>query len=186
MQKLRQLRPEHPYLKHEWGQILESIQTESEAKGDDWKWYSSMVSMVSSTENLYILICTVGAQVWGQFSGAGSIAVYAPQLFQAVSGRPTTKGRINPSTTVVFGAVKLASSLLSALFLLDRFGRKTAAMTGIIIQAISMLYIAIYLHVCPADSLNRQGKNTEEKQRLCLCILQESAGQEGSIRSNTF
>lgn len=157
MQKLRQMPVEHPYLRNEWETIIESIRYEEEARGDNWKWYSSLKELFQSRNNIYILFCTVGAQVFGQFSGAGSIAIYAPQLFQTVSGK-SSHGKINPSTTVVFGAVKWAASLLSALFFLDRYGRKSVAMTGIVIQTISMLYIAIYLRLCPSDSPETDGK----------------------------
>lgn len=47
--------------------------------------------------------------------------------------------------TAVFGVVKFFSSMLCALFLIDFFGRKRALSTGIIIQFLAMLYMAIFL-----------------------------------------
>lgn len=170
MQKLRQLRPEHPYLRQEWETILDSIRAEEMSRGANWRWYNSLAALVGSRQNMYILCCTVGAQVWGQFSGAGSIAVYAPQLFQTVSGKPKTN-EINPSTTLVLGAVKLVASLLSSLFFLDRFGRKAVAMTGIVLQTVSLFYIAIYLRICPSDSPQSEGKKHGGEAAIAFLYL---------------
>lgn len=50
-------------------------------------------------------------------------------------------------TTAILGAVKLIASLLCAIFLIDRIGRKRSLVSGILIQQVAMLYIAIYLTV---------------------------------------
>jgi hypothetical protein len=47
--------------------------------------------------------------------------------------------------TVVFGIVKFCSALICAFFLIDFLGRKKSLMTGISLQFISMLYMAIFL-----------------------------------------
>jgi len=47
--------------------------------------------------------------------------------------------------TAIFGVVKFISSILCALFLIDFLGRKRALSTGIILQFLSMLYMAIFL-----------------------------------------
>jgi hypothetical protein len=46
--------------------------------------------------------------------------------------------------------VKFVSALICAFFLVDFLGRKRSLTTGIIIQLVSMLYIAIYLTAVPA------------------------------------
>ena len=48
-------------------------------------------------------------------------------------------------TTGIFGIVKLVSSLAAAFFIVDLLGRKFAVMAGLTIQAISALYLCLYL-----------------------------------------
>lgn len=47
--------------------------------------------------------------------------------------------------TAIFGVVKFVSSLLCAVFLIDWIGRKRALMSGITLQFIAMLYMALFL-----------------------------------------
>lgn len=54
-------------------------------------------------------------------------------------------------TTAILGAVKLVASLICAIFLIDNIGRKRSLMSGIAIQQVAMLYIAIYLTVDPSS-----------------------------------
>lgn len=96
--------------------------------------------------NLYRLYLTSMAQFLSQWSGAGSITLYAPDLFAilGVTGR-------NESLLVsaVFGIVKLCAAIICALFLVDVIGRKRALLTGITLQAISMIYVASFLTANP-------------------------------------
>jgi hypothetical protein len=54
--------------------------------------------------------------------------------------------------TAIFGVVKFVSAIICAFFLVDFIGRKRALSTGIILQFISVLYIAIYLTAVPTIS----------------------------------
>ena len=47
--------------------------------------------------------------------------------------------------TAIFGVVKFISSIICAVFLIDWIGRKRALMSGITLQFLSMLYMAIFL-----------------------------------------
>lgn len=47
--------------------------------------------------------------------------------------------------TAIFGVVKFVSSMLCAFFLIDFLGRKRSLATGITLQLVSMLYMAIFL-----------------------------------------
>ncbi|KDN53068.1 quinate permease [Tilletiaria anomala UBC 951] len=143
---LRQLREEHPYVRQELDGMREALRVEKEAKGPTWRWYHAWKDMFTSRENLYILMLVCGAQVFGQFSGGGSITIYAPTLFQIVSGSSTNSSIF---TTAIFGVIKLVASLLAGLFILDMFGRKRAALFGITLQIIAGMYIAVYLHIYP-------------------------------------
>lgn len=78
---------------------------------------------------------------------------YAPELFSLFGiGGQSEKLFV----TAVFGAVKFIASLLCALLLIDHIGRKRSLISGILLQQIAMLYIAIFLTVRP-DSHGESG-----------------------------
>lgn len=96
--------------------------------------------------NLYRVYIAFMAQLLSQWSGAGSITLYATDLFKllGISGNNE-----NLLVTAVFGIVKLVAAILCALFLVDVIGRKRALLLGITLQAISMIYVAGFLTAVP-------------------------------------
>lgn len=85
-------------------------------------------------------------QFLSQWSGAGSITLYAPDLFEILGVTGSEEGLL---VTAVFGLVKLVSALCCALFLVDVIGRKRSLLTGITLQALSMVYVASFLTAVP-------------------------------------
>lgn len=96
--------------------------------------------------NLYRIYLGIMSQLLAQWSGAGSITLYAPDMFALLG----TKGQNEKLfATCIFGVVKFVASIMCALFLVDVIGRKRALMIGISLQAISMVYIASFLTAVP-------------------------------------
>jgi MFS family permease len=54
--------------------------------------------------------------------------------------------------TGVYGIVKMVSSLVFALFIVDRFGRRPALLVGAVVMAICMFYIGGYAKVAGAQA----------------------------------
>lgn len=125
----------------EFEEMNYALEQEREAKSGK-AFYHVFWRLINNRKNLHILTIGIGIQVFGQFSGGGSMTVFAPKLFSYVG---VTGSNTKLFTTGVFGIVKLFSSLAAAFFLVDLLGRKTAVMAGLSIQAISALYLAIYL-----------------------------------------
>jgi hypothetical protein len=96
--------------------------------------------------NLYRVYLTFMAQLLSQWSGAGSITVYAPDLFKLLGVTGKNESLL---VTAVFGIVKLVAAILCALFLVDVIGRKRALLLGITLQGIAMVYIAGFLTSVP-------------------------------------
>ncbi|GLI77538.1 hypothetical protein PoHVEF18_005828 [Penicillium ochrochloron] len=96
--------------------------------------------------NLYRIYLTFMVQILSQWTGAGSITVYATDLFNLLG---ITGNNTNLLVTAVFGIVKLIAAIICALFLVDVIGRKRALLLGISLQAISMVYIAGFLTAVP-------------------------------------
>lgn len=141
--QLRNLPADHPYVQTEVIDINDQLNREREATMGT-TWLGPIREMFSSKANLYRLQLSVMSQLLGQWSGANSITIYAPQYF-AMMG--TTGQNEKLFATAIFGVVKFVSSMLCAFFLIDFIGRKRSLSTGITIQLLSMLYMAIFLLV---------------------------------------
>ncbi|CAH0048466.1 unnamed protein product [Clonostachys solani] len=96
--------------------------------------------------NLYRLYLSTMVQFLSQWSGAGSITLYAPDLFALIGITGSEEGLL---VTAIFGIVKLIAAIGCALFLVDVIGRKRALLTGITLQAVSMIYVAAFLTSVP-------------------------------------
>ncbi len=144
---LRQLDEYHPFVREELEGMRENVAEEKAAVGHGWKWWMSWKMMFTSSSNLYVLMIVCGAQVLGQFSGGGSLSLYAPLLIEVVSGN--TNSNTSLLTTAMFGVIKLVAGLVAGLFIVDLFGRKRAAIFGITLQTIASLYLTVYLKVFP-------------------------------------
>jgi sugar porter (SP) family MFS transporter len=145
---LRQLPAEHPYVAYELADIRAQLLREQEASHGNGL-FSSLRELVATPSNRYRLMLGLMSQIMGQWSGAGSITIYAPDFFAAlgVSAQSTKL-----FATGIFGIVKLVASLACALFLVDYLGRKRSLTIGICLQLFAMLYVAIYLTIVPAIS----------------------------------
>lgn len=141
LSRLRQLPAEHAYVQSEIIDINDQLNREREATMGT-TWLGPIREMFSSKANLYRIQLSIMSQLLSQWSGASSITIYAPQYF-AMMG--TTGQNEKLFATAIFGLVKFISSILCAFFLIDFIGRKRALSSGIIIQLVSMLYMAIFL-----------------------------------------
>jgi hypothetical protein len=145
MAKLRKLPEDHPYVTHEIAAITMNHHEEMEATKGAGLW-GKIKEMVTIPSNLYRLYLAVFAQVMSQWSGAGSITLYAPDLFELLGITGTETSLL---VTAVFGIVKLVAAVVCALFLVDVIGRKRSLLIGITLQAISMIYVASFLTAVP-------------------------------------
>lgn len=111
--------------------------------------------------NLYRIYLTLMAQILSQWSGAGSITLYAPDLFKLLGVTGDNEGLL---VTAIFGIVKFVAAVICALFLVDVIGRKRALLLGITLQAISMVYVAGFLSAVPAMGVVDDFKLPESKK----------------------
>lgn len=145
MSRVRNLPESHPYVYQEVNNIRMQLQEEKEATmGQGWLGIVKEMFLIPS--NFYRLYLGFMAQILSQWSGAGSITVYAPSLFALVGVTGTNEGLL---VTAIFGIVKLVGAVMCALFLVDFIGRKRSLLIGIVLQAISMIYVAAFLTAVP-------------------------------------
>ncbi|GAC99775.1 quinate permease [Pseudozyma hubeiensis SY62] len=139
---LRNLDVDHPFVAEEIEVMEQQIQAEKQAL-EGLNFFQILKKLVTNKNNQYILFLGLGIQVLGQLSGGGVYTIFAPKIFGllGVPGGQRTKFL----TTGIFGIVKLLSSLAAAFFLVDMLGRKTAVTTGLLLQSICSLYLALFL-----------------------------------------
>ncbi|KAK4177247.1 general substrate transporter [Triangularia setosa] len=145
MARLRNLPPGHDYVTQEIDAITSSHREEMEATAGSG-WLGVLKEAFTVPTNLYRVCLSICAQVLSQWSGAGSITLYAPDLFTILGITGTDRALL---VTAVFGIVKLTVAVLCVLFLVDFIGRKRSLLIGITFQAVSMIYVAAFLTAVP-------------------------------------
>ncbi|KAK7727346.1 hypothetical protein SLS63_007168 [Diaporthe eres] len=145
MSRIRHLPPDHPYVAEEIAAITMQHHEEMEATKGTSFW-GMIKELLFIPSNLYRFYLAIGAQLMSQWSGAGSITLYAPDLFALMGITGTNESLL---VTAVFGIVKLVAAIGCALFLVDVVGRKRSLLIGITLQAIAMIYVAGFLTGVP-------------------------------------
>ncbi|KAI1371474.1 putative MFS quinate transporter [Hypoxylon crocopeplum] len=145
MAHIRHLPVDDPYVLSEINAIRAAHEEELEATMGA-SWYGVLKEMFLIPSNLYRLYLSSMVQFLSQWSGAGSITLYAPDLFNILGITGQNESLL---VTAVFGIVKFVAAVICALFLVDVIGRKRALLLGISLQAISMIYVAGFLTAVP-------------------------------------
>lgn len=145
LSRVRNLPEDHLLIRHEISEISRQLHEEEEATlGAGWWGYVKEIFLIK--ENCYRILLGLSIQLMSQWSGAGSITVYAQDFFALLG---TTGQNEKLYATAIFGVVKFVSATLCAFFLVDVIGRKRSLTIGIFFQAISMIYIAAFLTAVP-------------------------------------
>ena len=141
LSRIRNLPTDHWYVQSELLDINNQLEREQEATRGT-TWLGPIKELFAFSSNRYRLMLSIFSQLLGQWSGASSITIYAPEYFAMVGVSGSEEGLF---ATAIFGIVKFCSALICAFFLIDFIGRKKSLMTGITLQFVAMLYMAIFL-----------------------------------------
>ncbi|KAI1431471.1 general substrate transporter [Xylaria sp. CBS 124048] len=145
MAHIRQLPADHEYVVREITAIRAMHDEEMEAtRGSSWTGILKEAFLVPRNAYRMYLACSV--QLLSQWSGSGSITLYAPDLFKLLGITGTTESLL---ASGIFGVIKFLAALACALFLVDVIGRKRALLIGIGLQAVSIIYVAGFLTALP-------------------------------------
>ncbi|OJK03187.1 hypothetical protein ASPACDRAFT_23387 [Aspergillus aculeatus ATCC 16872] len=109
--------------------------------------------LFTTKDNLRRIAFIFTLQCLGEWSGPNSVTTYAPELFELFGIEGQSQKLF---TTAILGAVKFASALVSALFLLDALGRRKTLYLGLVIQIIALAYDSIFLTIFAALSPSSQ------------------------------
>ena len=142
---IRQLPEDGAYIQYEIDEIQRQLDEEREATlGQGWTGVLKEMFLIKA--NAYRLYLGLTIQLLSQWSGAGSITLYAQDFFALLG---TTGQQEKLFATAIFGVVKFIAAMMCALFLVDVIGRKRSLSIGIFLQAISMIYVASFLTAVP-------------------------------------
>lgn len=156
----RNMPRDHPYVRDEMEGILEEVHREAQAKHGK-NVLTLFKELFTKSRNLYkLVVIGFGIQILGQWSGGGSLTIYAEKIFTLVG----VESDASLYTTCIFGVVKLLAALSCSFFLIDLLGRKRSVFIGIGLQTLAALYLCVYI-----ASLGDVNQRTSEN---------ESAGQE--------
>jgi MFS family permease len=146
--KLRKLPEDHPFVQSELIDVKDQIEREKEATHGTSRW-AKIRELCMIPANRYRFMLGIMSQILGQWSGASAITIYAPEFFAAL-GKTGQSEKL--FATCILGIVKFCSAYLCAFFLIDFIGRRRSLYCGIILQTLSILYVAIYLAIVPAST----------------------------------
>lgn len=145
MSRIRHLPPTDPHVVQEIADIERHWHEEEETtKGQGFLGLLKEIFLIPT--NLYRLYLGVCGQLLAQWSGAGSITIYAVDFFALVGVTGRNESLL---ATAVFGIVKFVAAMSCTLFMVDFIGRKRSLLIGITLQAISMVYVASFLTSVP-------------------------------------
>ncbi|CAI6336465.1 unnamed protein product [Periconia digitata] len=167
LSQLRNLPADHAYVTSEIIDINDQLNREREATMGT-SWLGPVRELFTIKANLYRVQLSIMSQLLSQWSGASSITIYAPQYF-AMMG--TTGQNEKLFATAIFGLVKFISSITCAFFLIDFIGRKRALSSGITIQFVSMLYMAIFLFMDQSVSDKSAPQSASQKHAAMGAIV---------------
>ncbi|PKI83998.1 hypothetical protein MVES_002295 [Malassezia vespertilionis] len=138
-------------------------------------------SLFSTSANLYrLFVVGFGIQILSQWSGGGSLTIYAEKILQLVG----VKSNASLYTTGIFGIVKLFSSLLCAFFLVDFLGRKRSVFLGIGLQTLAALYLTIYLS--KVNPSNEQESPSQHRASIAAIVMVFISGVGWALGFNSI
>ncbi|OHF02052.1 hypothetical protein CORC01_02631 [Colletotrichum orchidophilum] len=141
--KLRHADPSDHALATEYDEIHEQIRTRQQILADSSTWAIIKDIATIPTYRTRFLLGAV-MQTVAQWSGGNGITYYIPEIFRYA-------GVVGDNTSLItsgaYGAVKLVFTMIFTWGLVDVFGRRRCFMTGLFLQCITHVYMAIYMAI---------------------------------------
>lgn len=144
---VRALPPDHPYVAEEFQDIVVQLERERELIGGAgfWNLQKEMWTIPGNRKRAIISILLMICQ---QMTGVNAINYYAPQIFKNL-------GIVGNSTSLfatgIYGITKMATCAGFLLFAADSLGRRRSLLWTSIAQALSMLYIGLFVRIAPPE-----------------------------------
>lgn len=145
LSKVRGLPESHPYVEEEFNEICTQLERERGLAGGSG-FMALQREMWTIPGNRKRVILSIVLMICQQMTGVNAINYYAPTIFENLGINGTST---NLFATGVYGIVKLVACLIFIIFAADSLGRRRALLITAVIQALSMLYVGLYIRIKP-------------------------------------
>ncbi|CZR54056.1 probable transporter (major facilitator superfamily) [Phialocephala subalpina] len=130
-------------LSSEYQEIQEQIIAKQQSLANVPIWtIIKEIATISTYRERFLL--AIFMQTVAQWSGGNGITYYIPQIFEYAG---VTGGNTSLITSGAYGIVKLVFTMIFTWGLIDIFGRRRCMLTGIGLQCITHVYMAIYMSI---------------------------------------
>ncbi|KUJ11032.1 general substrate transporter [Mollisia scopiformis] len=130
-------------LSYEYEEIQEQIRAKQQTLSHVPVWtIIKEIATISTYRERFLL--AIFMQTVAQWSGGNGITYYIPQIFVYAG---VTGGNTSLITSGAYGIVKLVFTLIFTWGLIDVFGRRRCMLTGIGLQCITHVWMAIYMSI---------------------------------------
>jgi hypothetical protein len=171
--RLRKLPEDHAYVQREYMETCAQVdQEQAVAVGRNYWLVVKDIALVASNRRRLFLATMLF--LFHKFTGTDSLNYFAPevslqffphgvkggeiltllQIFTMIGVKGGSQALL---TTGVYGVVKLVTTLIYVVFIVDRVGRRLPLLIGATLQATAMLYIALYVRFAKPE----EGGGTE-------------------------
>lgn len=138
--KLRNKSKEDPEVQQEFHEMQQEVVSKNLILADTSTWtIIKEVAVVPTYRNRFLL--GLAMQTFAQWSGGNGITYYIPEIFR-LAGITSNRALINAGG---YGATKLVFTMVFMWWLIDYFGRRRCFMTGLALQCVTHIYMAIYM-----------------------------------------
>jgi sugar porter (SP) family MFS transporter len=143
--RVRQLPPDHAYIKGELRDISEQLEHERMLIGGS-STKDLLREMFTIPGNRKRVLISIALMICQQMTGTNAINYYAPQIFKNLGIQGTSTGLF---ATGIYGVVKMVTCAAFLLFAADSLGRRRSLLWTSIAQGTAMMYIGLYVRIAP-------------------------------------
>lgn len=140
LSQIRNLPEDHPYVLAEMQDMRSQLEREEKLAGGASYW--QLLKELSLRGNRNRVGFGVGMMVFQNLSGINAINYYSPTIFRSLGVAATDAALF---ATGIYAVVKLVTSIIFLVFVVDRVGRRRALLVGSLGAAIPMWYIGAYI-----------------------------------------
>lgn len=141
LQWLRNLPADHPHIRTMISNIQNQLEHEGVSSTQGGGNFRSVVRETFSSAVLPRLMIGIWIQLFQNFTGINGINYFSPTIFKSIGFTGTSVGLL---ATGVYGAIKSIFSIISFMFLVDRFGRRPLLLLASIGCCFTLFYLAGY------------------------------------------
>ncbi|CAI7678129.1 unnamed protein product [Penicillium pancosmium] len=140
---VRHLPVDHPYVVNELAEIQTAVSQELELSGEQRTLLQILHECAAPGVRNRIFIAVM-LMLLQNLTGINAINYYSPIIFRSIGFTGTSVGLL---ATGVYGLVKMATTAVFMIWIVDRFGRRGPLLVGAVGAGVAMFYLAIYSQV---------------------------------------